>query len=267
LVGCEGGARNPTPTMAADPGQAQDPNLDRVYGMLWYPLHGVGVVPNFYHHLWRGATGFAAFPIPDTVLFRGNRPSVFFFTARGGDAGGSGGGGGDDGAGGYVHLGAAGRQGAESPCGRGPGVSRKHARNVTSANVFSAMCKPHFGRGGVALSRRLMGSPSAHPPSGSSPVCAVLMYESPPASAGAVGVASVPASKPGSGTSTPAPASVILEGGGSRSVDSAMGRAAGGMQRCPGPVFYGRACVGGTDNACHVLAAKEQGRGWQWTVA
>jgi hypothetical protein len=241
--------------MAVDPGGqpavevaehhlGDDPCLDRVYGMLWYPLHGVGVIPNFYQHLWRGA--FDAFPIPDTVLFRGNRPTVFFFSARGGDK--------------VMEQG-------ESPMAR-RGVCRKHARNVTSANVFAALSKAHFDRGVAGPpsdSRRRTPSPCAPALSGASPVCAVLMYESPGSSAGVGG----PASRPSSGTSTPAHGASVVEGGPSRSVDTA--------PRVPGREEPARECDG-TTNAFHLArcgrrpgpgdaGGRVAGRAGAWCVA
>jgi hypothetical protein len=163
--------------------------LHRTYGMPWYPLHGVGVLPNFYHHLWRSGWGgepgndpngagprpFSAFLLPDTVLFRGNKVDQHFFFANGGKVG----------AAAAAEDGGAGTGGGAG--GTRVGVSRKHSRNVTNAHVFEAMAHPYGGNGSRAEAQQA-----------SAGVCAVLLYER-VARDGSGG---------GSGTVTPATASV-----------------------------------------------------------
>ena len=56
--------------------------------MEWYPLDGdQGLVPNVFHHLWRKNASGQSCPnvvIPDTIIFRLNRPSVWYFTSKSG---------------------------------------------------------------------------------------------------------------------------------------------------------------------------------------
>jgi hypothetical protein len=70
--------------MAAEPSGAGAADL---FGMRWYPMEGSTVLWSFFHHMWRrpagkpDAPGFSAFPIADTVLFRGEQPAVHFFSS------------------------------------------------------------------------------------------------------------------------------------------------------------------------------------------
>ena len=118
------------------------------FGMRWYPLDTtVGVVHNFFHHLWRRSAGqidavcgYSAAAIPDTVMFRANAPYCHYFTSV------------------VSH-----------------GVSRKHAHNVTNAKVFEAFCRPQYaGKARASVPQATASGADGDPPG---PVCATFMYE------------------------------------------------------------------------------------------
>lgn len=55
------------------------------YKMEWYPLDGVGFVPNLFHHLWKTPPTGRSIDhvyVPDTVIFRENKAAFWYFTSK-----------------------------------------------------------------------------------------------------------------------------------------------------------------------------------------